>query len=169
MICAVDFAGNIPSNVNHIFFVGLWPTQIDKHRDGVDGVDQGVHEVGEDDEGDVHVLDLFPLEMKESLRERMFEESAVGALDELYEDGDILAPPAVCAVDVGRQLVEIQLALGKILLYFFFSNLKIFINFSTVFYGYILYRLFFSYFSLLIYLKSRFFYVFFNPLFEILL
>ena len=62
-----------------------------------------------------------------------------------------------------------NLALGKILLYFFFSNLKIFINFSTVFYGYILYRLFFSYFSLLIYLKSRFFYVFFNPLFEILL
>ena len=112
MICAVDFAGNIPSNVNHIFFVGLWPTQIDEHRDGVDGVDQGVHEVGEDDEGDVHVLDLFPLEMKESLRERMFEESAVGALDELYEDGDILAPPAVCAVNVGRQLVEIQLDSG---------------------------------------------------------
>ena len=108
MIFAGDVAGNIPSNVND-FVIGFWPTQVDEHRESVDGVDQGVHEVGEDDEGDVHVLDLFPLEMKEGLRQGMFEESAVRTLHQFYEYGDILGLSAVCAVNVGRQLVEVQL------------------------------------------------------------
>ena len=34
------------------------------------------------------------------------------ALHEFYEDGDILALPGVGAVDVGRQLVEVQLHSG---------------------------------------------------------
>ena len=85
---------------------------MDKHRERVDGVDEGVHEVGEDDEGDVHVLDLFPLEVKESLRQRMFEQSAVWTFHEFYEYGDILALSGVSAVDVGGELVEVQLHSG---------------------------------------------------------
>ena len=72
MILTGDVAGNVPSDPNDIF-VSIGAAQVDKHRESVDGVDQGVDEVGEDDEGDMHVLDLFPLEMKERLREGMFQ------------------------------------------------------------------------------------------------
>ena len=57
--------------------------------------------MGEDDEGDVHVLDLFPLEVKERLRQRMFEQVAVRTLHEFYEYGDILTLSCISAVDVG--------------------------------------------------------------------
>ena len=57
--------------------------------------------MGEDDEGDVHVLDLFPLEVKESLRQRMFEQVAVRTLHEFYEYGDILTLSGVSAVNIG--------------------------------------------------------------------
>ena len=92
MILAGDVAGKIPSDINDCL-VGLGPAQIDKHRQCVDGVDQGVHEVGEDDEDDVHVPDLFPLEIKESLRQGMFKESAVRTLHQSYEYGDIQTMP----------------------------------------------------------------------------
>ena len=111
MIFAGDLGRNIPSHVNN-FVIRLGPTQGDEHQESVDAVDQGVHEVGEDDEGDVHVLDLFPLEMKEGLRQGMFEESAVRTLHQFYEYGDILAVLCVRAVNVGRQLVEVQLDSG---------------------------------------------------------
>ena len=57
--------------------------------------------MGEDDEGDVHVLDLLPLEVKESLRQRMFEQVAVRTLHEFYEYGDILTLSGVSAVNIG--------------------------------------------------------------------
>ena len=57
--------------------------------------------MGEDDEGDVHVLDLFPLEVMESLRQRMFEQVAVRTLHEFYEYGDILALSGISAVNIG--------------------------------------------------------------------
>ena len=97
---AVDVFGYIPPDINDVL-IGLGPAQLDKHRENVDGVDQGVHEVGEDDEGDVHVLDLFPLEMKESLRQWMFEESTVGTLHQFYEYGDILTLSGISAVNIG--------------------------------------------------------------------
>ena len=111
MIFAGDVAGNIPSNVND-FVIGFWPTQVDEHRESVDGVHQGVDEVGADDEGDVHVLNLFPFEMKESLRQGMFEESAVGTLHQFDEYRDILALLCIRTVNVGRQFVKVQLDSG---------------------------------------------------------
>ena len=97
---AGDVTGYTPTDINDVV-IGLGPAQIDKHLESVDGVDHGVNEVGEDDEADVHVLDLFPLEMKESLREGMFEESAVRTFHQFYEYGDILVLLCICAVNVG--------------------------------------------------------------------
>ena len=108
---AGDGTGYIPPDINDVL-IGLGPAQLDKHRENVDGVDQGVHEVGEDDEDDVHVLDLFPFEMQESLRQGMFEESSVRTLHQFYEYGDILSLLGVSAVNVGRQFVEVQLDSG---------------------------------------------------------